>query len=197
MTADCNVCTIVISWTPGCGSPSSNILNSSNKPIKENFQLLSLSPVIQRTPLNSCSNHIWEWKKLLLWTGFEMRLKRKDPIRQHLINQISKLSPECSLPENWTQSVNLTCGKYDFTWTCCSCTLFCTDRKTDYFPMKHQRSCSPCSCIPLVAVIRSKSTGLNKAWFPLSCRYMVNPHCSPTSLYTSGPQPVWHQGPVS
>lgn len=42
MTADCDLCTIVSSWTPDCGSPSSNILNSNNKPITENFQLLSL-----------------------------------------------------------------------------------------------------------------------------------------------------------
>lgn len=63
MTAECDVCPIVISGTPDHGSSRSNILNSNNEPIKENFQLLSFLPIIQRTQFNSLSNHIKEWKK--------------------------------------------------------------------------------------------------------------------------------------
>lgn len=63
MTAECDVCTIVISGTPDDRVSCSNILNSNNEPIKEKFQLLSLLPVIQRTEFNSLSNHIKEWKK--------------------------------------------------------------------------------------------------------------------------------------
>lgn len=127
VTADYDVCTTFISWTPDCGSTSSNILNSNNKPIKENLQLLSLLLVIQIIPFNSLSNHLSEWKKPLLWTGFETYLKREDP--NHLIIQTPKLPLECCPPEKWTQSSQSSCEECKFMGTHCPCALFCRSRK--------------------------------------------------------------------
>lgn len=108
MTADCDVCATVISWTPDCGSPSSNILNSNNKPIKDNFQLLPLPPVIQRTPFNSLGNHISEWKRDFCWEQVLKGMwRQRTQSRQHLIR--SRNFPRACTA---TWEVNTRCQSY-------------------------------------------------------------------------------------
>lgn len=123
MTVDCDVCTVVISWTPNSGWLSSNILNSNNKPIRENLQLLSL-PSLEELDLFYIAIKFQNERETFAKNGFETYLKTKEPIKEHFINQISELPSGCCPSKKWTQNANPPCGKYKLTWTRCSCTLF-------------------------------------------------------------------------
>lgn len=110
-------------------------------PLKRTFNYYLSFPSFKELNLIHLAITLKNERKFLLWTGFEMYLKTKDPIRQHLINQIS-IFPECWLRKNWTQSVSPACGVHTRVGVAFLHLIF-RAKKTDYFPMKFQRPVAP------------------------------------------------------